>query len=245
MINKTYNLNMSIDQIISAFNQISRVVTFENDLNAISTMVYNLQNNHINKKDIFAMNNTVFIKIKPEAISAKYQITRSKLSRLLIFLYKTDSEDHGIATFEYPQIFSDDVESSYIFVPEFSLSPNSPVNVHWFTVMKIFEELFHYTGTNNSGGTLEDYFIETVSDVFTNILLTCDEFKPSQDKQDLLNAIKDSVIIGSYGAPEISLADNAENGELTRDDFRFEIEKLARSSYYNYYETKCKKEDYE
>ena len=223
---------VTAEQFVKIFNQISRIVSFESDPNAVTSMVYNLQNNHINKRDISAINSVKKLNknLSPEIITAKYQITITDNSespiRLLLFLAKEATIKNPCLFYDYPVAFKGDQITSYMFIPEEFISVNSTPDKRWMITFQIFRKIIHLV---NETPLTKDDIIISIAAVCASVIVP-DKFNHKydipNDLQNLYEHIEANVSLGTYGAPEIMLSQNHTDGQYTIDDLKFDIEQF-------------------
>lgn len=235
---------MSFDEFVSAFNQISRIITFESNQNTVSTMVSSLEVRHINAKDTYVMEKLDNYLIKPETITAKYQVWRNfdKTSRSLIFLYKVvDDPVYFLNTYTYDiqKVFNDDIESSYIFIPESKIiyhSDDEDNSIISKTVKEIFMTLLtktNYLSINSYDVTpTEDYINRNlgiyIATVLTHLIINTTEFPITDpESKSLYDALSDHLAIGSFGAPELQFGQD----DFSKDNIRFLFSKILDKLY--------------
>lgn len=223
---------LSAEQFVKIFNQVSRIVSFESDPNAVTSMVYNLQNNHINKRDISAINSVKKLNknLSPEIITAKYQITITDNSespiRLLLFLAKEGTIKNPYLFYDYPVAFKGDQITSYMFIPEEFISVNSTPDKRRMITFQIFRKIIHLV--NETPLTKEDE-TTAIAAVCASVIVSEKINHPydnPNDLQDFYEHIKANISLGTYGAPELMLSQNHTDGQYTIDDLKFDIEQF-------------------
>ena len=223
---------ITADQFVKIFNQVSRIVSFESDPNAVTSMVYNLQNNHINKRDIIAINSIKKLNenLSPEIITAKYQITITDNNetpiRLLLFLAKEGTIKNPYLLYDYPVAFKGDQITSYMFIPEEFISVNSTPNKRWMSTFQIFRKIIHLV--NETSITKDDEII-AIAAVCASIIVpngNSNEYSIPKELQNLYEHMEANISLGTYGAPELMLSQNHTDGQYTIDDLKFDIEQF-------------------
>ena len=116
-------LDITLEGLCHCFNVASKILYFEGNPNAVSTLVRKYENRHLVESEQAWLRELHGGLVRPEVLQDKYEIARNKekTSRTVIYVY--DNADHpdsssGSFIISKPRVFADDIDTVAVFVPE-------------------------------------------------------------------------------------------------------------------------------
>lgn len=116
-------LDITLEGLCHCFNVASKILYFEGNPNAVSTLVRKYENRHLIESEQAWLRELHGGLVRPEFLQDKYEIARNKekTSRTVIYVY--DNSDHsssssGSFIVSKPRVFVDDIDTVAVFVPE-------------------------------------------------------------------------------------------------------------------------------
>ena len=189
--------NQTLEDIISAFNQVSKVLHFENTENQSQMIVYQLNVNHIDGAEVTLMeycrnNKDAYsgFDIEPADIDAKYVIRLNKdfTKRLVIFVYKFrgDKADNENKThiIKSQRIFETDKDSTYVFLPVSFIDWDSKAEDRYKAYAMAYRGIFYEPDESNLVHTYKNILSYTFASVTV----------PMTEKYELLNKCRERFI---------------------------------------------------
>ena len=116
-------LDITLEGLCHCFNVASKILYFEGNPNAVSTLVRKYENRHLVESEQAWLRELHGGLVRPEFLQDKYEIARNKekTSRTVIYVY--DNSDHsssssGSFIVSKSRVFADDIDTVAVFVPE-------------------------------------------------------------------------------------------------------------------------------
>ena len=115
-------LDITLEGLCHCFNVASKILYFEGNPNAVSTLVRKYENRHLVESEQAWLRELRGGLVRPEVLQDKYEIARNKekTSRTVIYVY--DNSDHSSSSGSFiiskPRVFADDIDTVAVFVPE-------------------------------------------------------------------------------------------------------------------------------
>lgn len=115
-------LDITLEGLCHCFNVASKILYFEGNPNAVSTLVRKYENRHLVESEQAWLRGLNSGLVRPEFLQDKYEIARNKekTSRTVIYVYDNTDAPSLSSSFivNKPRVFADDIDTVAVFVPE-------------------------------------------------------------------------------------------------------------------------------
>lgn len=115
-------LDITLEGLCHCFNVASKILYFEGNPNAVSTLVRKYENRHLVESEQAWLRELPGGLVRPEFLQDKYEIARNKekTSRTVIYVYNNTDAPSLSSSFivNKPRVFADDIDTVAVFVPE-------------------------------------------------------------------------------------------------------------------------------
>lgn len=215
-------LDLTLEGLIHCFNVASKILYFEGNPNAVSTLVRKYENRHLVESEQTWLRGLRSGLVRPEVLQDKYEIARNKekTSRTVIYIY--DNPDAPTLSESFivskPRVFVDDIDTDAVFVPESHIDIDATDENRFDAYYKIFKSLIggNYCLYRTYGlyKTSNDDFIIALGTIFAKALMVntniFDKIFDTEDK-------KDAIVSGYYEQISNFIGVDEYNGTLAID----------------------------
>lgn len=115
-------LDITLEGLCHCFNVASKILYFEGNPNAVSTLVRKYENRHLVESEQAWLRGLNSGLVRPEFLQDKYEIARNKekTSRTVIYVYNNTDAPSLSSSFivNKPRVFADDIDTNAVFLPE-------------------------------------------------------------------------------------------------------------------------------
>ena len=115
-------LDITLEGLCHCFNVASKILYFEGNPNAVSTLVRKYENRHLVESEQAWLRGLNSGLVRPEVLQDKYEIARNKekTSRTVIYVYNNTDAPSLSSSFivNKPRVFADDIDTNAVFLPE-------------------------------------------------------------------------------------------------------------------------------
>lgn len=181
-----------LNDIIVAFNSVTKVLYFEHNENVSQMIVYRMSVNHIYEEEVsmmeFCRNHQEEysgFNVEPADIDAKYEIELNTLGtkKLIIYIYnfrgdKVDKEKN-VYLIKPQTIFESDANTVYVFLPLNYVDEDAIVSNRFYAYSIAYRGIFY----DISDTKLISLFKDIMAEVFASTLVT---YKNADDKEGMI-----------------------------------------------------------
>lgn len=197
---KDPSLDLTLEGLIHCFNVASKILYFEGNPNAVSTLVRKYENRHLVESEQAWLRALRSGLVRPEVLQDKYEIARNKekTSRTVIYVYDNTDAPKLSDSFmvNKPRVFADDIDTVAVFVPESHIDIDATDENRYEAYKEVFLALIAGNYGLYRAGNRD--FILSLARIFTKSLMVNTNyfdkvFNNEDDKDVMINGYYDQI----------------------------------------------------